>query len=597
LVIGSKRIAALVMGSLLTLAVAAPGADLTTSFSGNLLGIVSDPSGTPQMGAAVLLFDRYQNLVRRTFTSADGRFGFPELPPDLYSVRVSVPRLFPAIRNKVEVKAGLSSVLEIHLASLVSSVEVRYTIPTGSMSDDWKWALRSSMATRPITRFLPGPGSSSSTAPQQNVFSSTRGILSVGGGDGSFTQVGLPQDMGTAFAISTDLYGKHALQLSGSFGQSIRTGQPVAAMRATYSTGTQLGVFGTVSSPEITVSMQQLSLPLTGTFGPALTDSDAALRSLGVSFYEKADPLARLHLEYGTSFDSVNYFTHVNRVSPFARATYNLGGLGSLAASFSNGKTPTDLLTHQAAGVEGDNEIAMSALSELPQLSFRQGMLEVQRTRDSEVGLSRLNGSRTFGISAFYEDVQDGQLSATGNLGVVNAGNILSDIGARTSILNIGNYSQHGVVASVDQRLGSLFDVEVAYGSMTGLTARSIVPAGSTAQSFLDRSDRGVASLNVHGVVPFTGTRITGDYGWVAGDAIVPQHLFTTQQVYVTPGLNFVVRQPLPSLFGLPGHIELSAELRNLLAQGYVPISSPDGRTILLVQSPRAIRGAVNFIF
>ena len=582
------------MGSLLALAVAAPGADLTTSFSGNLLGIVSDPSGTPQMGAVVLLFDRYQNLVRRTFTSADGRFGFPELPPDLYSVRVSVPRLFPAVRNKVEVKAGLSSVLEIHLASLVSSVEVRYTIPTGSMSDDWKWALRSSMATRPITRFLPGPSASSSNAPQQSLFSSTRGILSVGGGDGSFTQIGLPQDMGTAFAISTELYGKHSLQLSGSFGQSIRSGLPVAAVRATYAAGTPLEI---VSSPEITVSMQQLSLPLTGIFGPATTDSDAALRSLGVSFYEKADPLARLHLEYGSSFDSVNYFTHVSRVSPFARATYNLGGLGSLSASFSNGRTPTDLLTHQAAGVEGDNEIAMSALSQLPQLSFRQGSLQVQRTMNSEIGLVRLSGSRTFGISAFYEDVLDGQLNAAGNLGVVNAGNILSDIGAKTSILNIGNFSQHGVVASVDQRLGSLFDVQVAYGSMTGFTAGSVAPAGSAAQSFLDRSDRGVASLNMHGVVPYTGTRITTDYGWVAGGAIVPQHLFTTQQVYVTPGLNFVVRQPLPSLFGMPGHIELSAELRNLLAQGYVPISTPDGRTILLVQSPRAIRGAVNFIF
>ncbi|MGA7408926.1 MAG: TonB-dependent receptor [Bryobacteraceae bacterium] len=581
------------MASLLALAVAATGADLTTSFSGNLLGIVSDPSGTPQMGAAVSLFDRYQNLVRRTFTSADGRFGFPELPPDLYSVRVSVPRLFPAVRNKVEVKAGLSSVLEIHLASLVSSVEVRYTIPTGSMSDEWKWALRSSMATRPITRFLPGPASSSK-APQQSIFSSTRGILSVGGGDGSFMQVGLPQDMGTAFAISTDLYGKHALQVSGSFGQSIRSGAPVAAMRATYAPGAPLDI---IPSPEITVSMQQLSLPLTGVFGPAMTDSDAALRSLGVSFYEKADPLARLHLEYGTSFDSVNYFSHVNRVSPFARATYNLGGVGSLIASFSNGKTPTDLLTHQATGEEGDNMIAIAALSQLPQLSFRQGMLQVQRTRNSEIGLVRMSGSRTYGISAFYEDVQDGQLSAAGNLGVVNTGNILSDIGAKTSILNIGNFSQHGAVASVDQRLGSLFEVEAAYGSMTGFTARSIAPAGSTAESFLDRSDRGVASLNVHAVVPYTGTRLTGDYGWVAGGAIIPEHLFTTQQVYVTPGLNFVVRQPLPNLFGLPGHIELSAELRNLLAQGYVPISTPDGRTILLIQSPRAIRGAVNFIF
>jgi hypothetical protein len=38
-------------------------------------------------------------------------------------------------------------------------------------------------------------------------------------------------------------------------------------------------------------------------------------------------------------------------------------------------------------------------------------------------------------------------------------------------------------------------------------------------------------------------------------------------------------------------------DLRNLLAQGYVPVMGQDGRTVYLVQSARAIRGGVAFTF
>ena len=40
-----------------------------------------------------------------------------------------------------------------------------------------------------------------------------------------------------------------------------------------------------------------------------------------------------------------------------------------------------------------------------------------------------------------------------------------------------------------------------------------------------------------------------------------------------------------------------SAEVRNMLAQGYLPITGADGRRLLLVQSPRALRGGFSFIF
>ena len=45
------------------------------------------------------------------------------------------------------------------------------------------------------------------------------------------------------------------------------------------------------------------------------------------------------------------------------------------------------------------------------------------------------------------------------------------------------------------------------------------------------------------------------------------------------------------------GRLEASADLRNLLAQGYLPLAAGDGRRLLLVQSPRALRGGLSFIF
>jgi len=56
-----------------------------------------------------------------------------------------------------------------------------------------------------------------------------------------------------------------------------------------------------------------------------------------------------------------------------------------------------------------------------------------------------------------------------------------------------------------------------------------------------------------------------------------------------------MIRQPIPS-FGMPGRIEASAELRNLLAQGYLPLMAGD-QQFLLVNTPRSFRGGLAFVF
>ena len=39
------------------------------------------------------------------------------------------------------------------------------------------------------------------------------------------------------------------------------------------------------------------------------------------------------------------------------------------------------------------------------------------------------------------------------------------------------------------------------------------------------------------------------------------------------------------------GRLEITADLRNLLAEGYLPLSSSNGRRALLLHTPRSVRG------
>jgi hypothetical protein len=47
----------------------------------------------------------------------------------------------------------------------------------------------------------------------------------------------------------------------------------------------------------------------------------------------------------------------------------------------------------------------------------------------------------------------------------------------------------------------------------------------------------------------------------------------------------------------LPWRVEATCELRNLMAQGYLPLQDVGGSSVLLVQTPRSLRGGLSFVF
>jgi hypothetical protein len=592
---GGTSAAAVLAAGLLTLAVPACPADLALPLTGNLLGRVADATGNPQMGATVELFNRYERSVAQTVSSPDGRFAFAGLAIDTYSIRVSLSSFLPAFRDRIAVKAGLDSVLQIHLATLFSDVELSYIVPSAAMSNDWKWALRAAPATRPITRFLP-PAAPATAELHPRIFSGTHAMLSLSGGDTGLVDSGPAQSgMGTGFALSTTLPGRNQLQVAGSYGQNGGFSPSAMGLCAIYSRSPD-GGFG--NPPEVTLTVSQINR-FGGTLfgGSSIAGAGPILRTMSMSVYEAADFLDNLHLEYGITGESVDYLQHSDRISPFARLTADLGKGASLIAAYSDGGRPDELTAHQRVEAsEGETSADLSgpldALTRLPQISRRGGQLELQRTQNYELGYNKISGSLTYAVSAFYEKVSNGRIDLSGDTASLDAGDLLFDGLSKTSTYNIGRYARTGYLASVDQRVNDSLDVAFAYGRMGGFTA-----AGGGQAQLVDLGGHNVASVNVNTRSRITGTRFTASYGWMDSDAAIPRHLFTTQSVYVRPGVNLTIRQPLPSPFGMPGRFEVTADVRNLLAQGYLPVGGGDARRLLIVQAPRIIRGGVNFTF
>src|ERR1035441_3378010 len=174
-------VSSVVLG-LVCLAAASPvSGAVSVRLSGAIAGSVADGDGIPQMGALVMLFDRQEGLSQKVFTDEKGNFAFPGLPPDIYSIRITLASFVPAIRNNILVQPGMRSVLNVSMATLFSSIHLVYPPEHPAfMSDDWKWVLRTASSTRPVMRMLPGVVAAppdDAEKPHRTVFSDTRGLL------------------------------------------------------------------------------------------------------------------------------------------------------------------------------------------------------------------------------------------------------------------------------------------------------------------------------------------------------------------------------------------------------------------------------------
>ncbi len=554
--------------------------------AGSIIGFVSNATGTVQMGATVRLFNRFDRLVQQAITNERGAFGFDSLPPDVYSLHVSLSSFMPAVRQRITVAAGARSFLTINLASAFSSIELIYTgaSPGTLMSDDWKWVLRSSMATRPVLRLVAEPKSS------VPLFTDTRGIVHLSAGDSSSSSaLGSEPDLGTAFALATSLYGTNHFQFAGNVGFAARAGAPSTGFSTRYSRN-----LGETMNPEILVTMRQVALPAHFA-GSSSHDGLPPLRTMTASLMDHAQITENVLLEYGSTMETVTFFDRLNYFSPFARVTVSVGEQGTIQAAYSSGQPPVEL---QQRAKDADLQKDITTLNMFPRLSMRDGRSHVQRSNNTEFGYHGVFGSRSVSIAGYREQVVNGAVLTSGDAG--GMGDMLPDLFSNSQVFNIGSHSSVGYMAAFTQNVGEKFAATFAYGSSGVLRADGGMLQSNDPEALrgaIHASHRKWAATRVAGIMPFTGTRFAGSYEWTDYSTLATGHRYITQTFSPEVGLNMQLRQPVPTFGIFPGRLEATAEVRNMLAQGYLPVAAAGGRRLLLVQSPRALRGGLSFIF
>jgi hypothetical protein len=136
--------------------------------------------------------------------------------------------------------------------------------------------------------------------------------------------------------------------------------------------------------------------------------------------------------------------------------------------------------------------------------------------------------------------------------------------------------------------------LDYAYGGVLDLTRPDVEL--QDARDWMRTERRHAVAAKFSGSIPHAKTHWIASYRWTSGQALTPVDVFNVSAGQSDPYLNLFVRQPIPAGF-LSGHMELLVDLRNLLAQGYVPVVGNDGRTVYLVQAARSVRGGVAFSF
>ena len=537
---------------------------------GVITGLVRDSSGTPQMGAAVDVLAGTTAL--RVFTDTKGRFSISDLAPGMYQVRASAASFLPALREKVSLAPGAHLVINLTLNTLFEAVQFLPQRPRVSQDDDdWKWILRSS-ANRPILRVLddgtPVLVSESKGMGERGM----RGeVVFLAGSEAE--GFGASPAMGTSFRVEQSLFSSGTLSLNGDLGYG---NGAAGVFRAAYSHQFENG-----AHPEFALTVRRFGVP--GGVGPG------ALEAIGFSAHDSTTIADRIQLDYGGDLQAIQFGERVSAFRPFGSVSFLV--------------RPGTMLRYRYATSEPDMraakgfDTAPADLSESgPRMSLVDSQPALERARHHELSLSQRLGRNNLQVAVYADQVSNAALVGVGEVGTAIPG-LLPDLYSGTFSYNGGTLSTNGVRVVYARRLAAdiTATADYSYGGVLDLAR----PAAdwSELQEALENVRRHSITGKLAGSVPGSKTRWIASYKWTSGEALTPVDLFNASRGQADPYLNVFLRQPLPNVSFLPARMEAIVDLRNLLAQGYIPVVAPDGQTVYLVQSARSVRGGVAFTF
>jgi Carboxypeptidase regulatory-like domain len=556
---------------------------ISGSASGAISGYVRDGSGIPQMGAMVEILGSAAQALK-VFTDERGFYSVASLLPGSYSLKVSAPSFMPSLREKIGVRPGSRQMVNITLTTLFEAIQL---VPTHNPADDddWKWTLRS-VANRPILRVL---GDGTTVVAQSGESASDRDLKgSVSFLAGSPAQgFGSSNDMTAAFAVERSLPSSGTLRLNGNVGyDSDGQGIPSAILRTSYTNR-----FNGMFEPSVSITALRLN-------SLDLNTMPGALQALSVTSADRVVFGDMLEMKVGSELQAIQFMGRVNAFKPFGSVDLHL--------------TPDTLVEYQYAssvphpGVEdrlgdsaaGDDSMdsASSDLSETaPRMSIAAFSPAVEKAHHQELSVSHRIGKNSMQVAFYADNMLDPVLTGVGEVSA-ESGEVLPDVYSGTFNYQGNNFSSRGMRVVLQRKLLSdlTATLDYAYGNALDLSRPDIQL--QDARNWIRAERRQAIAAKLSGTVPKSKTRWIASYRHVASTTLTPVDLFNTSPGAVDPYLSLCIRQPIPASF-FAGHLEILMDLRNLLAQGYVPVLGSDGHTVYLVQSVRSARGGVEFTF
>lgn len=557
--------------SLLMLGLALPA--WSADRPGTISGYVRAAGGSPQMGAAVeVLGAAAQGL--KVFTDEHGFYSAEGLLPGVYNLKVSAPAFLPALREHVGLHAGGNTVVNVTLNTLFDAIQIT-PAHTPAERDDWKWVLRS-VSNRPILRLVDDPSADNQSlillGDSERSDRELKGSLSFVTGAPS-EGFGSVADMSTGFSVEKSIFASDRIGFRGNVGYG--TNCPTSVLRASFQHNMMDG-----SGPSIAVTMWNAPAPdlvLHNFEALALTSSDDV--RLG----------DRMEVKFGSELESIQFMGRVTTFRPFGEADFHLSPNTVLEYAYATSEPDSRL-------EKGFDSVPVDPDESTPRVSMTAYSPTVEHAHHHEVSVSRRIGKTNLQLAAYADRVSDPALNGVGEFTTDN-GTVLPDVYSGTFTYQGSNFHTEGARFVVQRQLTpnvtAAFDY--SYGGVLDLVQPNVSLANVSQSSVLRQ--RQSAAGKISGILPKSKTRWMASYRWVSGEALTPVDMFNASAGRADPFLNLFFRQPIPGTGFFPGHIEAIVDLRNLLAQGYVPVLGSDGHTVYLVQSARAVSGGVAFTF
>lgn len=541
---------------------------------GKVSGLVVDPTGTPQMGAVIHLTAEAANSAFQIqlFTNQFGAFTDARVPSGLYEIRVTLAGFLPTVEHHVRILSNLNTMVKIQMTTMFASLDrLRHGPEKSTGSDDWTWTLRSSAATRPILQWSDSSATVMTAAnddPSQPREARARVELTTGSNHpGSISN--MPEGPATAFAYDQRLGSLGRMMLAAQVGY---TGDLPAVGVA--SIWRPLG--DVPEGPVTELLIRQTPL------GP----EGLTFRGMELSQHETMQFGDRVTLHYGAEFLAARIRHTTQSVRPDADLAVRITPLliAHVRVASEPGAEQTPDSTLDATISELDNFPVMMRHNDRPALEG--GWHE-------EIGAERrLTQNARLEAAVFHDQSSNTPVFGRGAIGPDP--NVIHEPYVEAFVYDAGEYSSSGARLAYRQKLADDLEFAAVYAY-----AGALAPGDGFAEELnhdaLQMKYRHSLAGKLSGKINRTHSQFAVSYKWINGLALTRQDGYGENDYDLDPYLSVTFRQDLPTLARM-GHWQAVAEVRNLLAQGYLAVPSAGG-AILLTPACRAVRGGLSFQF